>query len=156
MEIEYGILEKKLLAFLDTHKILVLATAANNRVSARSMSCVHIGLKICFQTSGISVKYQQIEQNPNVALCDSNVQIEGVAQIREHPLAETSSAFIGLYKVHHPGSFKTYSHLRDNVVIEVEPKLVTFWEYDSDGFPYREFLYLPERKAEREYYDISQ
>jgi hypothetical protein len=101
-------------------------------------------------------KYQQIEQNPKVALCDSNVQVEGVAQIEEHPLAETSAAFSELYQMHHPGSFRTYSHLRDNVVIEVEPKLVTFWKYDSEGLPYREFLYVSERRAKREYYDVSQ
>ncbi len=60
MEIDYGVLEKELLGFLDKHKILVLSTAAHDRVTARSMSCVHIGLKVYFQTSRTSVKYQQI------------------------------------------------------------------------------------------------
>jgi uncharacterized pyridoxamine 5'-phosphate oxidase family protein len=116
---------------------------------------VRIGLKIYFQTSKTSIKYSQLAQNPNVALCGSNAQIEGLARIGAHPLAAVSVAFKELYQAHHPGSFKTYSHLRSSVVIEVEPKFVTFWKYDTEGLPYRDFLYLPDRKAERDYFDLS-
>ena len=155
MEIDYESLKNEVIEFLDQHKILVFATCAANRVTARAMSCVHKGLTIYFQTGTTSVKFKQLAQNPNVALCAANVQIEGVARIRKHPLDPSNVEFIEAYKTHHLGSFQTYSHLKSNVVIEVEPRLITFWKYDADHKPYREFLYVDEQRAEREYYDIS-
>lgn len=154
MEIEYTILEQESIRFLDDHKILILATSANDRVTARSMSCMNIGLNIYFQTDKRSIKYEQIKQNPQVALCAGNVQIEGMAKIGNHSLGYSNREFIELYKISHPDAFKTYSHLENTVVIKVEPTLITLWKY-SDGKPYREFLFINSHKAEREYYDVS-
>ena len=154
MDIEYAILEQEIIRFLDDHKILVLATSANDRVTARSMSCINIGLNIYFQTDKRFIKFEQIKQNPQVALCAGNVQIEGMAKIGNHSLDSSNKEFVELYKSCHPMAFKSYSHLENNVVIKVEPKLITLWKY-SDEKPYREFLYLHSHKAERKYYDIS-
>jgi len=154
MEISYEALREEVTDFLDKHKIFVLATYADNRVTARSMSCVNKGLIIYFQTDTRFLKFKQIEQNPHVALCAGNVQIEGIAKIKKHPLDPSNQEFIELYKQHHLGSFKNYSHLKHNVVIEVEPTLITLWKYEENK-PYREFLYVHEERAEREYYDIS-
>jgi hypothetical protein len=155
MKIEYDALKKETVQFLNEHKILFLATGADNRITARAVSCVYAGLEIYFQTANDSVKFAQISKNPNVALCAGNMQIEGVATIGQHPLDLTSEQFITLYKKEHFGSFKTYSHLKRNIVIRIDPTLVTFWKYDDEGQPYREFLYVGENRAEREYYDIS-
>jgi uncharacterized pyridoxamine 5'-phosphate oxidase family protein len=154
MEIEYAILEEEIIHFLEDNKILVLATSANDRVTARSMSCVNIGINIYFQTDKRFIKFEQIKQNPQVALCAGNVQIEGTATIGNHSLHPSNKEFIELYKIYHPMAFKGYSHLENNVVIKVEPKLITLWKY-SDEKPYREFLYIDSHKAERKYYDIS-
>ena len=156
MEIDYEALKQEVIEFLDKHKILVLATCADHRVTARAMSCVNRGLTIYFQTGTTSVKFKQFEHNPNVALCAGNVQIEGVAKIRKHSLDPSNTEFIEAYKKHHLGSFKAYSHLKINVVIEAEPRLITLWKYDADHKPYREFLYVQENRAEWEYYDISE
>ena len=156
MEIDYDNLKEEVIQFLNTHKTLVLATSANDRVTARSMSCVHNGLTIYFQTDTKFIKFKQIKQNSHVVLCAGNVQIEGVAKIRKQSLDPSNHEFIELYKYHHPRSFQTYSHLKHNVVIEVEPRFITFWKYDHDHKPYREFLDIQEQKVEREYYDISQ
>ncbi len=136
MEIEYDVLEEEVIRFLDQHKVLFLATCADGRVTARAMSCVHVGLAIYFQTGRDSVKFAQIRANPNVALCAANVAIEGLATIGEHPLHPASEPFATLYKEHHPGSFNAYSGLESNVVIRVDPTRVAFWKYD-DGKPYR-------------------
>jgi len=45
-----------------------------------------------------------------------------------------------------------YSHLEDEVVIEVEPTLVTFWKYNSEHKPFRGFLDVKRQQAYREYY----
>jgi general stress protein 26 len=150
VEIEYETLKEEVFQFLDKHNILFLATCADGRVTARAMSCVHVGLAIYFQTSRDSVKFTQISRNPNVALCAANIAIEGVATIGEHPLDSESEQFITLYQEHHYGSFNAYSRLESEVVIRVDPTLVAFWKYDDEGKPYREFLYVGERKAVRE------
>ena len=62
---------------------------------------------------------------------------------------------IELFKKKHPLAFNTYSHLKNGIVIEVEPKFITFWKYIDDK-PFREYLHIKKSKAEREYYDISQ
>jgi hypothetical protein len=37
---------------LDAHRILILATCADGRMTAKAVSCVHVELEIYFQTSG--------------------------------------------------------------------------------------------------------
>jgi hypothetical protein len=140
MEIEYDTLREEAIRFLDRHEVLFLATCADDRVTARAMSCVHVGLEIYFQTSRDSCKFAQICRNPHVALCAVNIAIEGVATVGEHPL----------HKEHHPGSFSAYSRLESNVVVRVDPALVAFWKYDDEGKPYREILRVGEGRAERE------
>ncbi len=154
MNIEYNELKMEILNFFKKNKNFVLATSANNIVSARSMDCVNIGLKMMFETDKRSGKYKQIMINPNVALCAKNVQIEGIAKLGKHPLDESNKQFIELYKKDHPYSFQLYSHLENSVVITIEPRLITLWK-NIDKKPLREFLFINEQKAEREYYDIS-
>jgi len=105
MEIEYDTLKEEVIRFLNQHKVLFLATCADGRVTARAMSCVHVGLEIYFQTSRDSRKFAQISKNPQVALCAANIAIEGVAMVGEHPLHPASEQFVTLYKEYHPGSF---------------------------------------------------
>jgi uncharacterized pyridoxamine 5'-phosphate oxidase family protein len=154
-EINYDILKDEAIQFLGAQKFLVLATSSDDRVTARTMGYVNKGLTIYFQTDKTSLKVKQIERNPNVALCGANVQIEGLARIRNHPLDPSNREFIDLLKKKHTLAFNTYSHLKNEIVIEVEPRLIIFWKYIDDK-PLREFLYIREAKAEREYYDIGQ
>ena len=130
---------------------LVLATTADNRVTARTMSHVNIGLGVYFQTGKGSTKYAQISAHPRVALCLGNLQIEGEAEILGHPLAEANRAFRELYREKHPSSYERYSHREDEVVIRVRPILCTLWKY-VDGRPGREFLDLEAGRAFREDY----
>lgn len=154
MDIEYAVLEKEIIRFLDDQRTFVLATSAADRVTARSMSCVNNGLTIYFQTDKRFLKCDQIKENPLVAMCAENVQIEGKAVIGSQPLAPSNKEFIDLYKVRHPSAFNTYSHLEHSVVVKVDPIRVTLWKYRA-GKPYREFLLADVQKAVREAYDIS-
>jgi uncharacterized pyridoxamine 5'-phosphate oxidase family protein len=148
--LNYSQLKEELITFLSKNKTLVLASCADNRVTARTMSIIHDGIVIYFQTDKEFLKYQQIEKNPNVALCAGNVQIEGRATIMGHPLGNFS--FQENFRIHHQSSFMKYSHLKDEVIIEVEPRLITFWKYTDEQVPYRDFLNIPQEKAYREYY----
>ncbi len=149
MELDYESLKNELLKALDANKIWVLATSDGSRVSARSMSIVHDGFDIYFQTSRHLEKYAQLTQNSNVALCCSNVSIEGVAI--DAGSWEDNPAARELYSKQHKGSYDAYGTSPGQGVIKVVPYYVVFWKY-IDGQPARDFLYLTEQKAERLFY----
>jgi uncharacterized pyridoxamine 5'-phosphate oxidase family protein len=150
-EIDCGELEKEVVRLLKKTKHAVLATCAEERVTARTMSCVSDGLAIYCQTDSSYMKYKQIVENPNVALCAGNMQLEGTASILGHPLADENKRFAELFKEKHPGSFSTYSHLENEVVIGIEPKRVVLWKYDVNGGSYRDFLELADGRAYRQF-----
>ncbi|AZO94888.1 hypothetical protein [Halocella sp. SP3-1] len=100
-----------------------------------------MGLDIFFQTDKRFLKFKQLEKNPNVALCVDNIQIEGIALKKGHILNEKNKEFLDLYKEKHYGSYEAYSHIEDNVLIKVEPKLITLWKYEGNK-SLREFLYI--------------
>ncbi|HYH02029.1 MAG TPA: pyridoxamine 5'-phosphate oxidase family protein [Bacillota bacterium] len=154
MEIEYSLIKAEVVELLNQNKKWVLATAANNRVTARTMSIVNDGLKIYFQTDQDFIKFQQIRVNPNVALCFSNVQLEGMATIQGHPFNPANEWFIHEYQKHHPSAFKRYAHLQSEVVIEVIPNFITLWKY-IDSLPCRDFLWVSEHRARREYINLN-
>lgn len=149
--LDYSKVEKEVIDFITRNNKMVLATCSENRVTARTVSIINQGLKIYFQTDIEFLKYRQIKENSNVALCQGNVQIEGQAKITCHPFE--NPYFIENYQNRHKTAFEKYSHLKDNVIIEIEPNLITFWKYtEADRKPYRDFLNVKEQKAYREYY----
>jgi uncharacterized pyridoxamine 5'-phosphate oxidase family protein len=147
-------LKDEVIEMLRNKHIVVLATSSSNRVTARSVSCVVLNSKIYFQTDKTFLKCEQIIENPNVALCIDNIQIEGNAMIKGHPFDKENKAFIEEFKKVHNGSFNAYSHMENEVVVEIEPVSVTLWKYE-EGKPLRDFLDLKNKKAHREYYNNS-
>lgn len=88
---------KKLSDFLDEFgkgRKLVLSTADNNKVTSRMMSIVQINGSFYFQTDKTFRKYQQINNNPFVALCIDNMQIEGVCKEIGHPIENEALQYI--------------------------------------------------------------
>lgn len=151
--IQYNELEQEILKMLGESKTMVLATSSGNRVTARAMSCIFRGLKILFQMSTLSTKGQQIMDNHQVALCFSNLQVEGTATILGHPYEV--DYFKENYSRLHAGSFKTYSGKTSNRVVEVTPSVMTLWKYDQEGKPFSDILDVAKRQAVREYYDTT-
>lgn len=149
MELEYEYLKNELLRNLEANKVWILASSDGERVSARSMSVVHNGLEVYFQTSRSFAKYRQMSRNGNVALCCSNVSIEGIAH--EIGAWDTVPAMRDLYIRHHRGSYEAYGALPDQVVMKVVPHYAVIWKY-IDGKPARDFLYIAEARAERAFY----
>jgi general stress protein 26 len=157
--LDYHLLEKEVIELIDRNRLMVLATCAakdtDRQVTARMMSTIHQGLTIFFQTGRTSVKYAQMLENPCVALCAGNMQIEGAASMKGHPLAPENQFFAEQYRTLHRGSYETYSHLASNALVEVSPTLVTLWKYTSDGKPYRDYLNTIKRTAYREMYRLE-
>lgn len=150
-QLEFEELRESFINSMEKLGVMVLATCAAERVTARPMSIVNIAEDILFQSDINFLKFRQIEENPRVALSGSNIQIEGVAEIGEQTLAPANSEFVALYKERHRGSFDSYSSSSNTFVITVRPTLVTFWNY-IEGQPCRDFLDFSAKSAYREWY----
>ncbi|WP_084281296.1 inorganic diphosphatase [Alkaliphilus transvaalensis] len=146
--------KKSLLELLERDGKMVLATSLNNQVTARTMSCIILGEKIYFQTDKVFEKYHQIINNPRVALCINNIQIEGVAEAKGHPLDEENKDFSEKFKKLEYRAFEKYSHMENEVLIEVELKLVTIWRYEK-GRAFRDYIDFKNKIAYRSYYEHS-
>ena len=151
MELSYEQVKQEVLDILEKNKYWVLATSANDRVTARSMSVVNDGVNIYFQTETLLDKYQQIVANPNIALCYHNVQIEGKAESRGRVASPENKKIREMYCANHNKAYERWQGLADQVFIEVKPVRITMWKY-IDSKPCRDYLYIDERKAFREYY----
>lgn len=133
-------------------KKMVLATCAEERTTARTMSCILHENKIYVQTDKCFLKYQQIIINPKVALCSDNIQIEGVACDVGHPLDKDNEHFAILYKEHFRSAYDKYTAIPNERLIKISPTFITLWEYD-DGKPYKLFFDLLVEKVCVEYYE---
>ena len=132
-------------------KKMVLATCAENKTTARMMSCIFTDGNIYFQTDKDFLKYKQITINPNVALCIDNIQIEGIASDIGHPLDKDNIFFSVKFKASFRGAYYKYTSLSCERLIQVTPKFITLWEYDN-GKPYRIFYDFAKREVHKEYY----
>lgn len=145
---------KKYSSTLSNNKEWVLATSNNNNVTARMISTVCIDGKLLFQTDKKFQKYIQIKNNSNVALCIGNCSIEGLAKDNGHSSDEANETFVKYYKTLHESSFKKYGSMKDEVIIEINPKKVKYWEYDTEGKPWQIEIDLEKQKVKCNEYKI--
>lgn len=130
-------------------KKMVLSTSCDNRVTSRTMSFVIFDNKFYCQTDKNFLKYQQIQSNPNVALCVDNIQIEGIAKNIGKPLE--NEKFINIFKKHYRASYEIYSFLENEILLEIEPTFIKVWVY-KDLIPIREFYNLQTKEIKQEMY----
>ena len=126
-------------------KIMVLATSANDRVTARSMSVIFLDGKVYFQTDRVMEKARQIEANPNVALCTDDFQMTGTARILG-PWGENKQILDEYLKVH-KNSYLRYENLATEVLVEVVISKIKRWKY-IEGNPYLYEMDLPTHTVE--------
>lgn len=88
---------KKMFEKLGDSKIMALASAVGTHVMVRNVSCLFYNNKIYFKTDKNFRKTQQLFENPNVALCWSGVQVEGVAENKGLVVDEPGRTFETLY-----------------------------------------------------------
>ena len=70
--------------------------------------------------------------NPNVAIAADNIQIEGAATLRGHPLDEENTGFLRAYKEMRPEAYKRSSRRHfpnrpEGRVIEIIPRKIMLW-----------------------------
>lgn len=124
------LVQKKFESFLvefTRGKTMVLSSSLNDKVSSRMMSIVCIDGVFYFQTDKTFRKYNQLIQNPQVALCTENIQIEGICTEIGHPLEDC--IFCNIYKECFGNSFIKYSSLNNERLFAVTPTYVERWLY---------------------------
>ena len=130
-ELPYEEFKQKVINELQKHKTGVLATSDGSTVSAREMVFVYDGPTIYCRSEGLFKKFKQIESNPNVAIAAGNIQIEGIATIKGHPLDDGNSRFIQLYKEQIPQAYEVacrdYFPRSDCRLIAITPQKITLY-----------------------------
>ncbi|MDR1445076.1 MAG: pyridoxamine 5'-phosphate oxidase family protein [Treponema sp.] len=135
-------------------RIMPLATSSKDHTTVRMMSCINYKNKIIFQTGTDLLKYKQICENNNVALCVDNIQIEGTAHIIGSWLKKENKEMLELYLKHYGKSYETYSKSDKEIAIEIIPVQIIKWEYEN-GRPYRIFINLTEKTIKQETYILE-
>lgn len=130
---------------LGESKKMVFATSFQNRVSARMMSIVIFDNKFYLQTDKNFLKYLQLTNNPKVALCYENIQIEGFAQDLGKP--QNFNKFLEKFSIYFQNSYNAYSFLENERLIEITPTFITIWNY-KENQPIRENFYFDTKKYE--------
>ena len=134
-------------------KIMALASSVNDYVMVRNVSCLFYDRKVYFKTDKNFRKTQQLYQNPQVALCWSGVQIEGIAENKGLVVEEPDRRFEKLYKQHLWGSYNKYSHEDTEIIIEVTPKFVEIWDTSEDNYAFQIFIDFEKESVEVKQYD---
>ena len=134
-------------------EIMALASSVNDYVMVRNVSCLFYDNKVYFKTDKNFRKTKQLYENPQVALCWSGVQIEGIAQNKGLVIDEPDRKFEKLYKEHLWGSYNKYSHEDTEIIIEVTPKYVEVWDTSEDNYAFQIFIDFDKKSVEVKEYD---
>ena len=138
---------------LGDFKIMALASAVDEHVMVRNVSCLFYDNKIWFKTDKNFRKTQQLYQNPNVAMCWSGVSVEGMARNTGLVVDEPGRRFEALYKKFLWGSYNRYSHEDTEILIEVTPTFVEIWDTSEDNYAFQIFIHFDTRTVEYKQYD---
>ena len=125
----------RFLSEFEKGKAMVLSTSENDKVTSRMMSIVQHDGVFYFQTDKTFRKYQQLINNPQIALCIGNIQIEGVCKEIRHPM--NNASFCDIYKECFGSSFNKYTSLKNERLFLVKPTYVERWLY-VEGVPFIE------------------
>ena len=134
-------------------KIMALASSFNDYVMVRNVSCLFYDEKVYLKTDKNFRKTKQLYENPQVALCWSGVQIEGIAENKGLVVDEPDRRFEKLYKEFLWGSYNKYSHEDTEIIIEVTPKFVEIWDTSEDNYAYQIFIDFNTKSVEVKQYD---
>jgi nitroimidazol reductase NimA-like FMN-containing flavoprotein (pyridoxamine 5'-phosphate oxidase superfamily) len=132
IELSYDDLKQKMITEFQKHDHGILATSDGGYVTARKVRLVYNGLTFFCFTDRRSRKYQQMKANPNVAITADNIQIEGAATLKGHPLDEENAVFLRAYKKMRPEAYERSSRRHfpnrpEGRVVEITPKRVMLW-----------------------------
>lgn len=139
----------ELLKAFEATKEVVLSTCSANRVTSRVVSTACHEDKIYFLSWEHHVKCLQIRDNPQVAFCHANIQIEGNASILGNSLDRENIAYSEKYKVKQPGIFEAFTKFQGMVIVEVSITKIRSYVQENGEYCL-DCLNFAEKKAYRE------
>jgi general stress protein 26 len=129
LEPDYEKIKSDIITLLDTHRDIVLATSIDNRVTARTVSFANKDLDIYFLSWEHNKKIIQLKNNPKVALCLKNLQIEGIAEVLGCAFEDKFNEIGDLFRTKFsPRWFDTFSHIKEMVLVKIIPKNIIKFE----------------------------
>ena len=111
--------------------------------------------KIYFKTDKNFRKTKQLFENPQVALCWSGIQVEGLAENKGLVADEPGKRFEKGYKEFLWNSYNAYSHVDTEILIQVTPKHVEVWDTSDGQYAYQLFIDFDSRTVEVKPYDVK-
>ena len=124
---------------------MVLSSSDGGKVTSRMMSIVVVDGVLYFQTDITFRKYSQIKNNPQVALCIDNIQIEGICEECGHPM--DNRAFCDVYRECFKSSFEKYTNLKNERLFSVRMTFIERWVY-KDGVSFVDILDVKNQRYE--------
>jgi general stress protein 26 len=121
---------KNLFAQFEKGLNVVLSTSLNDFVTSRTVTL--IPFKESLYLTSIrrlgAIKIEQIENNPNVAICFNTTQITGTATIIGLVSAEHNAEITTLYKEKLPESFERFAVVPSAVFIKIDVSTCKSWK----------------------------
>lgn len=125
---------------LGAGQVMALGASTQDHVTVRLVSCLCKGEKLYFKTDRDFPKTRQLLENPQVALCWSGVQVEGLAKnlglLTQQGEDWFPAAFMALYA----NTYQKYSHKAGEILIEITPTLVEVWDTSEEGYACQIFI----------------
>lgn len=146
--LEFETRRNELLKSFEAAKEMVFSTCSNNKVTSRVVSTACHGDKIYLLSWDHHVKCLQILDNPSVAFCHENIQIEGIANIKGNPFDEKNIAYSEKYKEKQPAIFEIFTKFKGMVIIEVSILQIRSYVQDNGEY-YLDSLNFIEKTAYR-------
>jgi general stress protein 26 len=131
IEVPYDELKQEIIEELKNREWCYLATSKEDNVRVSYMRIVSNGLTVWCYTDHRSRKYKQIMANQKVGIADKNLQIEGIATLKGHPLDEENADYIKSYRENQPENYERTSKRQfqrsrpEFRVIEVQPSRIS-------------------------------
>lgn len=147
--LDFNIRQNELLQSFEAATEMVLSTCSDNRVTSRIVSTACCGDKVYFLSWEHHVKCHQIHDNPRVAICHGNIQIEGIADIKGNPLAEANMIYSQKFKMKQPRIFDIFTQFKGMILIEVSITSIRSY-VQADGEHYLDCLDFTQKTAYRE------
>ena len=106
---------------------MVLSASYNDSVSSRMVSVISYNEKL-YITSMKNEKLEQIEKNPNIALCADTIQIKGSGKILGTASDMKNEEIMAEYKNILPVSFERFASNPEAVLIEFTLTQCKWWK----------------------------
>jgi hypothetical protein len=132
----------KLIALLDNrdNPVMVLGTAANEKVITRSVLIINNGLDLYFFTWGNSRKIKQIEINNNISICKDKIEIEGEAKILGLMTSIENKSILEMIRRRHPDSIRNWELKPNMIIVLIKPIFACIDGYVENDESYLEYI----------------